>query len=441
MKKLLTEDYYNRLIDVVGESIHTTKEMYEIISVVNAEFGVKSAENTMCTRLTNFCSILGDAISRTPDTDAAKRGRAVPMIFCIEDKGFAEDQVKQYFSKPVVRKKRKDSSAASSPVGAIIAAAGLGNSMLSIKRNESTSITLKNKLLHVYRFFMENMEQASGEFTFSKPHKATQLKDAICRVRDYAKILVPNIWVSKTYKFPNRNEMVGVVLSIDSYMREKFGEYLDTTAKLKLSKVSERSAEERRDKDEKLITYRSFIIAGILLTENRPITDVEIIKAMNVSFNDRTFDRTSLQECIEKWGGKLKLTQSPVGKVLVGSSRYDLLAILSNSNPRWIVDIVYARIGVSLETLRSMIGNSFNVSLVSKISEDDGIYKLEVNYSTESRAAFTRLYMSFRGNDTLINDDSKKISSQLRIAIAQMTQAYKSQHGISKFEEIIDLEK
>ena len=88
-----------------------------------------------------------------------------------------------------------------------------------------------------------------------------------------------------------------------------------------------------------------------------------------------------------------------------------------------------------------MIGNSFNVSLVSKISEDDGIYKLDINYSTESRAAFAKLYMSFRGNDTLINDDSKKISSQLRIMIAQMTQAYKSQHGITEFEEMVNLEK
>ena len=441
MKKLLTEDYYNRLIDVVGSSVHTTKEMYELISAVNAEFGVKSAENTMCVRLTNFCNILEGAMTKMPDTDTAKRGRGVPMLYCIEDRGFAEEQVKQFFSKPVTRKRKEVPVTAGSAIGAVIAGAGLGN-RLSLKGRESASLTVKNKLLHVYRFFMDNLERAGSEFEFSKPHKATQMKDTINRVRENAKILVPNYWVNtKTYKLPSRNEMVGILLSIDSYVQETFGEYLDTAIKLKLAKVSERTAETKREKDEKLITYRSFIIAGILLTESRPVTDVEVIKALNNRFNDRTFDRISLQECIEKWGGKLKLTQSPVGKIVVGSSRLDLLTILSNSDPRWIVDTVYARIGVSLENLRSMIGNSFNVSLVSKISEDDGIYKLDVNYSTESRAAFAKLYMSFRGNDTLINDDSKKISSQLRIMIAQMTQAYKSQHGITEFEEMVNLEK
>jgi hypothetical protein len=45
--------------------------------------------------------------------------------------------------------------------------------------------------------------------------------------------------------------------------------------------------------------------------------------------------------------------------------------------------------------------------------------------------------MSFRGNDTLINEESAKLASDANIVIAQMTKAYENQHGISEFEEIL----
>jgi hypothetical protein len=232
--------------------------------------------------------------------------------------------------------------------------------------------------------------------------------------------------------------MIGYLLNIDQYIEDHFNIHLDTASKLGLKKVGERSVDvSNQAVNVKLTTYRSFLIAGILLTVQKPVTDVELIKTMNTRFNDSTFDRTALQDCIEMWKGKIKLTQSPVGKIVTGSSRLDLNMVLSCSNPQNITTTVYARIGVSLETLQKIVNDCFRVSLVSKISEEDGIYRLDVNYSTKSRAAFARLYMSFRGNDTLINEESAKLASDANIIIAQMTQAYESQHGISEFEEIL----
>lgn len=82
------------------------------------------------------------------------------------------------------------------------------------------------------------------------------------------------------------------------------------------------------------------------------------------------------------------------------------------------------RLGMTEDEVKTLVQGP-EVSLVSKISDNDGIYCIKYDMSISHRRVLIRLYRTFRGNDMILND--KKLEEELKKeSIILEARSYKS---------------
>lgn len=164
------------------------------------------------------------------------------------------------------------------------------------------------------------------------------------------------------------------------------------------------------NKDFKSGGYLIFALGGILNNLGKAMSIDGACRILRENFGIST-DRKDLEEVVKK---EPDLELVNFGSAIKLKDRESWARLKEYYDPRQFRKTVMARIGMSLSEVREFFPKS---ELISKISDNDGIYNIIYSESRSDWKNLVRLFRTFRGTDVILDNEVQK-----RLTLAVMSE-------------------
>ena len=401
MKTKRNQEYFRTLVGKIGEDIKSTSEVYELIGETDAEFGLSCPKNLLSVVMTKFCDILGDSISIVDDTDVRRRGRGVPKLYQINvDAALARiDSMPKHEEaapKSIARQAKKPKEE-------------------KIFDHKQLCEDLYDKLERAY-----DLEDQTIYFKQSTMKRLMESRMDTVIFADWSAAKKDGVLV-----FRSRKDLKNSIISLDSLVKDKYEKDLGACAKFNIVKVTRRDAAVSKELTKLDQDYITYIIMKLILHEKHAL-DISVISKVLREHFGISMDRLTIIDLV-KTVESLSISQDK--QSIAFKDRNEVENAIRNYSPENNKEKIYARISMSLNEVLSYVPCA---NLVSKISESDGIYEIEIDRSFTSRARLLKLYRTFRGTDMILG--SEDLVDYLNVQIAKADGLYKNDSFLYKLE-------
>lgn len=426
-------EFFKKVIELMGSNIRTTKEMYGIILDAKTQLGIQNKEPESKI-LNELCEVLGPCIEEIEDTETASRGRCKPKLFTL--KGENEEirnRIENYHEsglKPIpsivlertacmmatlgTRTKRKyerrfPGKALIDKVDFMLSTASnrQGHNYVSFRElytkfNSDLSSSTINDWFKTLERFGVSFNYTIEELKLNgRPNKVIMFRNLEYDMNNFK--TAKNKWLGLSNDSPEKTLKPAAATAVVRPAAIVETPQVKTT----VSTVSSRNPMTMSSMTDDII----FIIAGLVCSASKAIDFEDICATLRKDFRIKV-DRTELIKIIR---------QEPefstvMGKALGfkdGSNSWE--RIVRKYNPCNEVLNVYARISITLDQLQSYFPEA---EVCSKISEEDAIYKIVMDKSQHSYSKLIRLYRTFRGTDMIIGNEELVCDMETQIKIA-----------------------
>lgn len=415
-KRVSNKRYMTRFIEGMNGGILKTAEVYDLLTELDAEFGY-SRKGWYSPVLREVVESLGDSVTVEYDPTTKRRGRGKSMLYCVdsakalkiinalEDTAATtkeEDVVKNDISdeeirviKPAVshpvKKRRGVNGAAASNV------ASAGFMALQRKKREE-----KEFIVNLYIALETAYDKNQYVVKLDPREMDILLKKGLDNVisGDWNKSI-------SSIVFKSKDQIKRDLVTLDSYIEEKYGERMGACAKFHLTKKV--SSPDKKEEDALMLV--AFTTYKILSRTSGPVEIPSLLK----TFRDRleiSKNRGEFLEIVRSLEG-LTLSKDKTCVSLVPG--FDIAAALDKYNPKRAKEVIFARIGLTPDRVDQLYPMA---SWVSKITDEDYIYKLIVDKSFECQEKLLKLYRTFRGTDCILGreDIVSELDRQIKLA-------------------------
>ena len=317
--KTRNQDYYASIVSKMGGSIWSTNEIYKLIEETDTEFGFKTPKNLLSCYTEKLCGLLGENISVVDDTTVKRRGRGgCSKLFQINDLSAAMAMLKNQQTLPVAEKAK-----------------------VVVKTRGKRVVDLETLLRQLYK----QLEVAYETNDFVIKLTPAEMK---CLLQNHIESILFADWSRKKkniISFGGQRDVKNNMLSLDSYMKEKFNVDLGACTKFNVVKVTTRERKALTKEDEDQILY---VIGKLLCHEKRPIDIFAIIRTLREHLGI-SIDRQDLANLV-KSEELLSVSQD---KTTVGSkTNADMEIIFQKYSPKKHKERIFVRLGMTLEEVQ-----------------------------------------------------------------------------------------
>lgn len=415
-KRVSNKRYMTRFVEGMNGGILKTAEVYDLLTELDAEFGY-CRKGWYSPVLREVVESLGDSVTVEYDPTTKRRGRGKSMLYCVdsakalkiinalEDTAATakeEDVVKNDISdeeirviKPAVSRPVKKRRGVRGAAASSVTSAGF----MALQRKKCEE---KEFIVNLY-IALETAYDKNQYVVKLDPREMDILpKKGLDNVisGDWNKSI-------SSIVFKSKDQIKRDLVTLDSYIEEKYGERMGACAKFHLTKKV--SSPDKKEEDTLMLV--AFTTYKILSKTSGPVEVPSLLK----TFRDRlgiSKNRVEFLEIVKSLEG-LTLSKDKIRVSLVPG--FDIAAALDKYNPKQAKEVIFARIGLTPDRVDQLYPMA---SWVSKITEEDYIYQLIVDKSFECQEKLLKLYRTFRGTDCILGreDIVSELDRQIKLA-------------------------
>lgn len=416
-KRVSNKRYMTRFVEGMNGGILKTAEVYDLLTKLDAEFGY-SRKGWYSPVLREVVESLGDSVTVEYDPTTKRRGRGKSMLYCVDsakalkiinaledmaattkEKDVAKDEIKDdeirvikpAVSRPVKKRRGVHGAAVSS-----VASAGFMAHQRKKRKEKEVIVNLYTALETAYD---KNQYVVKVD---PKEMDILLLKKGLDNVisGDWNKSI-------SSIVFKSKDQIKRDLVTLDSYIEEKYGERMGACDKFHLTKKV--SSPDKKEEDALMLV--AFTTYKILSRTSGPVEIPSLLK----TFRDRlgiSKNRGEFLDIVKSLEG-LTLSKDKTCVSLVPG--FDIVAALDKYNLKRAKEVIFARIGLTPDRVDQLYPMA---SWVSKITDEDYIYKLIVDRSFECQEKLLKLYRTFRGTDCILGreDIVSELDRQIKLA-------------------------
>lgn len=419
-KRVSNKRYMMRFVEGMNGGILKTAEVYDLLTELDAEFGYKQG-GWYSPVLREVVESLGDSVTVEYDPTTKRRGRGKSMLYCVDsakalkiinaledtaattkEEDLAKDEIKDdeiRVIKPAVSRPLKRRRGVNGATASSVTSAGLPALMVHQRKKRNEKEVIVNLYKALETAYDRNQYVVKVD---PKEMDILLLKKGLDNVisGDWNKSISSIIFKSK-------DQIKRDLVTLDSYIEEKYGERMGACAKFHLTKKV--SSPDKKEEDTLMLV--AFTTYKILSRTSGPVEIPSLLK----TFRDRlgiSKNRGEFLEIVKSLEG-LALSKDKTCASLVPG--FDIAAALDKYNPKRAKEVIFARIGLTPDRVDQLYPMA---SWVSKITEEDYIYKLTVDKSFECQEKLLKLYRTFRGTDCILGreDIVSELDRQIKLA-------------------------
>ena len=416
-------EYFTKVVEKIGLKVVPVSELYKIFSEVDKEMGIEVKNIHRGPLMTNkLIEVLGEKdLEIVVDEGSKNIGRQVPRWFSLKVKDEKElnniksDIISYFKRRAVLLSESKKKPRTRKSGGKVVTEIrkpflrSLWNLLLKIRKEKSDTISF------------QRMRELTGKPFTSQILEYWQKSSSLASGGVVIDVKVLGNRKDRKIKFINLNNTIFKMYELMrlNFPDETFTWVDDSGTVLKkiptkpvIKKETEQNLERTTNETEE--AYLIYAVGGIIKENGgtRVYTDV-LTTRLRTDFGINVVKR-DVVEVLKKetkyfdlinYGESVKLRDE--------NSWANIKKIYGPEN--YFKDFL-ARLGMSIEDVQKVVPD-MKVELISKISENDGIYKITYDRTMHQRKELVRLFRTFRQNDKILNDTDLENDLQREIEL------------------------